>query len=400
MSSLIVLLPRSNATASTEFHGLLADGRGALAQPVQASLLPAPTGTGSEVVAVVPASKLSWHLVDLPRGTGPRTPRLRAILEGLLEDRLLDDPADLHLALAPGGAAEGANWVAACDRAWLRDALQVLDAAGRPANRIVPEFTPEGAPALYAVGTPEEPLLVCTSSDGVLVLPLAAASLPLLPKLPEDTQVLAEPAVAGAAEQVLQHQPQLLPQSDRLRGATRTRWDLAQLEFATTGRARTLKKLSVGWAELLRSPQWRPARWGALALVLVQLVGLNAWAWKERSALAGKQEEQRTILKQSFPQITYTENAPVQMERNLAQLRQSAGGLSGRDLEAMLGALATATPAGKTPAGIEYSAGELRVRGLATGDAQVQPIVQALRRQGYAATAQGDTLTVRPEGTP
>ena len=51
-----------------------------------------------EVVAVVPWQCLSWHAVTLPPHSGPR---LSAVLQGLLEEQLLDDPAQLHLAVAP-----------------------------------------------------------------------------------------------------------------------------------------------------------------------------------------------------------------------------------------------------------------------------------------------------------
>jgi len=52
-----------------------------------------------DVVAVVPLQVLSWHRVNLPQGSLPKSRladrsanRLRAILDGLLEDQLLDDP--------------------------------------------------------------------------------------------------------------------------------------------------------------------------------------------------------------------------------------------------------------------------------------------------------------------
>ena len=50
------------------------------------ALLPA-AGRAVEVVAVVPAARLSWQRVRLPRGIGARSPRLRAVLAGLLEAR-------------------------------------------------------------------------------------------------------------------------------------------------------------------------------------------------------------------------------------------------------------------------------------------------------------------------
>src|SRR4051812_42786250 len=103
MSSIFVLLPTRQVTASSEFEYLVSpDGRSMAAHAsAPAALLPPPAGAGSEVVAIAPAAALSWHRVELPKGTGPRSPRLRAVLEGLLEDRLLDEPDQLHFALEP-----------------------------------------------------------------------------------------------------------------------------------------------------------------------------------------------------------------------------------------------------------------------------------------------------------
>jgi general secretion pathway protein L len=401
MSSTYVLLPARAATAQTEFEYLVSsDGRTVRTHAsAPAALLPAPAGAGTELVAIAPAAALSWHQVELPKGVGPRSPRLRAVLEGLLEDRLLDEPEQLHFALQPQ-AGGGPAWVAVCDREWLRAATQALETAGRPASRIVPEFAPDGEPTLYALGDPEQPQLVCAGRQGVWNLPLTAASLPLLPQLPDTTRVVAEPAVAALAEQVLQHTPVLQPAPERLLAAAAGGWDLAQFEFASSGRARAFKKFSTGWGDLLRAPQWRPARWGAALLVLVQLVGLNAWAWKERSALEAKRQQARSILTQTFPNVRAVVDAPVQMEREVAALRQAAGSASGRDLETMLGVVAAAAPAGRAAQSIEYNGTELRLRGLAGNDAEARPLLQALRGQGYAGTLQGDVLVVKPETQP
>jgi general secretion pathway protein L len=403
MSSLYVILPRSPASAATEFEYLLTpDGRSvSLHATASAALLPAPAGAGSETVVIVPAAALSWHRVELPKGTGARSPRLRAVLEGLLEDRVLDELDALHFAIEPGALPDRSAWVAVCDRERLRATLNALEAAGRPVSRVVPEFAPEGDAVLYALGEEEQAQLVCASRDGVLVVPLSAASLALLPAdLPQATPVIAEPAVAALAEQLLQRTPRLQSPAERLLSSAQTGWDLAQLEFASSGRTRAFKKLSTGWASLLRAPQWRAARWAAIVLIAVQLLGLNAWAWRERNSLAAKREAGRTILTQTFPNIRAIVDPPQQMEREVAALRQVTGGVSPRDLEAMLGALATAVPPGRSATGLEYTGTELRVRGVAGSDAEAQPLLMALRSRGYTGALQGDVLTIRQEGQP
>lgn len=114
------------------------------------ALLPRPQRR-EEVVALLPAAALSWHRISLPAGLGRSGARLQAALVGLLEDRLLQDPTQLHLALPAHWAAGEPTWVAACDKAWLHAHLQALDEAGLSVQRIVPELAP--APQVSA-GTP------------------------------------------------------------------------------------------------------------------------------------------------------------------------------------------------------------------------------------------------------
>jgi len=402
MSALIVLLPPEPASASAEYEyavtndGTAADSHGT----AQAALLPLPARGGAEVVAVVPAAKVSWHRVELPKGSTAGSPRLRAVLEGLLEDQLLDEPEALHFALPPQVRTGAPVWVATCDRGWLRDALQALEAAQRPVSRIVPEFAPEGEPVLYALGEPQHPVLVLAGGDGVITLPLAAQALSLLPSLPEATRCVAEPAVAAQAEQVLQHRPELQQAPQRWLQAAQSDWDFAQFEFSSSGRARAMKKLGTAWSDLLAAPQWRAARWGALALVAVNLVGLNAWAWRERSALDHKRAVMRQILTETFPHVKVAVDAPVQMAREVAALRQTTGAVSGRDLEAMLGALGSAPGQQGSAAALEYGNGELRVRGIASNQDEAEPFISALGGRGYNAALQGDTLVVTKGSTP
>ena len=402
MSSLIFLLPNTPLTAATEFaYVLTPDGRTVgdhATAPL--ALLPRAAGAGAEVVAIAPASALSWHQVELPKGVTVASPRLRAVLEGLLEDRLLDEPESLHFAIAPNARPGAAVWVAVCARQWLRDAVLALEAAGRPISRIVPEFAPEDPLALHAVGDADNATLVLSGNDGVLAVPLSAHALGMLPALPEDTGCLAEPAVAALAEQLLQHPVQLQQASQRWLRAAQSGWDLAQSEFASSNRARAVKRLAALWGDILRAPQWRPARWGAIVLVAANLVGLNAWAWKERSGVAAKRESVQRILTTTFPQVKVVVDAPLQMEKEVALLRQSAGATSSRDLEAMLGELALVAPPQRPLASIDYSGGELRVKGLVSSPPEAAALAESIRARGYAADLRGDTLVLSVREAP
>ena len=403
MSTLILHLPPSAPGPQTEIgYTLTTDGHTAARHGSAApALLPA-TGRAGEVVAVAPVRALSWQRVALPQGLAlSNAARLRTVLEGLLEDRLLDDPAQLHFALAPGARPGESAWVAVCDRAWLRQCLQVLEAAGRPVGRIVPEFAPAAgeAPAYYALGTPEEAQFLATGQELALV-PLAAAPV-LLARSEATEDIQADPAVTALAERLFTgRRVALSTASERALRAARGAWDLAQLDLASSGRARALRKAGSGASAFLRAPQWRAARWGAGLLVAAHLAGLNAWAWQERQALAAKEAGVRGALTQTFPQVKVVVDAPVQMEREVARLRQAAGGLSARDLEPLMAAAGQALPAGAQPTGIEYANGALRLRGLDLAADALATLRERLGAAGYQAQADGDSLLVRAEGQP
>lgn len=402
MSALIVALPPHPASAATDFAYVVTNDGASVTRfgQAQAAVLPAPAHAGGEVVAVVPATMLSWHRIELPRGVTPRSPRLRAVLEGLLEDQLLDEPESLHFALQPGARSEAPAWVATCDREWLRSAVQFLEVTGRPVSRIVPEFAPQEPPALYAMGDPDDARLVAVTGDGVTTLPLSAGALALLPALPEDTACIAEPAVAQLAEQVMQHQPILQQASERWVRAAHSAWDLAQFELSSSGGARALKRLATLWTDVVAAPEWRAARWGAVLLIVGNLVGLNAWAWRERAAIETKREMMQRTLTQTFPDVKVVVDAPVQMEREIGALRQASGATSGRDLEAMLAALTAAVPPQRAITGIDYSSGELRARGLGLGANEQRSATAAMKTRGYKATSNGDVLVVTQELQP
>ena len=412
MSTLLLHLPLAAPGPHTEYsYTLTADGHSAVRHGSCApALLPMP-GRAGETVAVVPVRALSWLRVALPQNLPlNNAPRLRAVLDGLLEDRLLDDPAQLHFALQPGARAGESAWVAVCSRAWLQQCLQQLEAAGRPVARIVPEFAPLAASAEYfALGSPGDAQLLATSQgeeQALALLPLAAAPALLaeVPSQSEDSPTLqADPAVAELVEDLLGRPVQIVTAAERALRAARSDWDLAQLDLASHGRTRLLRKAGSAAGALLRAPQWRAARWGAALLLGAHLLGLNAWAWQERQALTAKQAQVRSVLKQTFPQIQVVVDAPVQMQRELAQLRQGAGGISEHDLEPLLATTGQALQgiAGASlPQAIDYQNGELRLRGLDVTGELSATLRERLAGSGYQAQASDNALTIRPEAQP
>lgn len=378
-----------------------------------ATLLPA-ASRGTEVLAVVPASQLSWHRVTLPRGVTAGSPRLRATLVGLLEESVLDDAEQLHFALAPDATAGAPAWVAVCDRAWLSAHLHALEAAQHPVHRIVPELAPaEGHARLWVTGDEERAQVAWTGDNvagGVQVLPLGGATVPLLPlarhadsaeaDAAADTPVFAEPAVAALAEQLLQRRVTLQQAPQRALQASRNGWDLAQGELAQSSRARTGKRMAAGWRDFVHAPAWRPARWGLALLLLAHLLGINAWAWRERADLQARNDQIRSALTQTFPQVKVVVDPPLQMARELAALRQAAGAASPRDLEPMLGALGAALTGAASATALEYSGGELRLTGMRLPASDLAGTNERLRTSGYALAPDGEALVLREVRAP
>jgi general secretion pathway protein L len=405
MSILIITLAATPLDAATVCDYVLShDGRTVAAQS-QAPLALLPViGQAGEVVLVVPARQLSWHHVQLPKGTLARqywqdaSPlRIRAVLDGLLEERLLDETAQLHFAIEPQPRPDAPVGVAVCDRAWLQAALQALEQAGRPVSRIVPEFAPDTlADTLYVTGTPDDAQMVFAAQGGVAVWPLTPAAVALL-DWPEARPLVAEPAVAALAEHQFKRSVTLQPAAAQRLQAITSSWDLAQFEFLNSSRALIFKRMMAALGRFTSAPRWRAARFALLTLGLVNLVGLNAWAWKEQSLMNSRRAAVRELLTRTFPSVRVVVDAPLQMAREVATLQQLSGAPTTRDFDVMLSAVATAAPVNKAPAAIEFVAGELRLRGWQLPAQEVAPLAFKLKPQGYVVSAEGDSLLIKQD---
>ena len=402
MNTLAVYLPHSAAGVTLAYdYALIADGHNVIDYAcVSAALLPG-TARAGQVVAVVPVELLSWHRVELPKGMGTGSARLRPVLEGLLEEQLLDETTQLHLALGPAnGPGGGPVWVAACDKSWLHGHLQALEAAQYRVSRVVPEFAPDaGALRMHVIIDAGVPQLIITGGQaaGVMRLPLTLAALALVPITEDDEEILifAEPEVIELAEKFLQHKVELTTRPQRWLEAARSSWDLAQFELASSSRLRAIKRLTMFTQELLHASAGRPARLGFAILVVIHLAGLNIWSWQFQNNLQTRRTAIATTLTQTFPQIKLVVDAPLQMERELVVLRQTSGTLSSRDLEPVLAAFGSVARGEVSIGAIDFMAGETRLKGMQLGVLEASRISEQLQRQGYAARQDGDSFFIQ-----
>lgn len=374
-------------------HGQVADEHGQSPIP----LLP----RDQDLVLVVPAHALSWHQVALPKVPAKR---LRAVLDGLLEEQLLVDTAEVHFALAPGARPGQAAWVCACDRAWLRRLLDQLEAAGRPVSRIVPAVTPlaEGTPARHLAFDAEGQIWLAsmhTHGVGLQTLDGAQAMAGLLAWglwPPEQASWLADPAAVAQAERCLpdaRWQPQ--PLADTLLAAAAGPWNLAQFDLSLSAGTRIGQRWRQRARTFAHDPVWRPARWGVLALLVALIGGLNTAAWLQERRIAQKSAAVEALLRDSFPHVSVVLDAPTQMAQELQRLR-AAGGVPGpQDLEPLLAAVGRALPTGQAgPPTLDYDGRGLSLGGWAVAPEALAALREALVSQGLAARIDGTVLRV------
>lgn len=408
MRTLIIQLPLGLPNPATQYAHASVQAGGSAPFQLQWSaidLLPA-AEQHTETVVLLPALTLSWHPVELPPGLHKQPARLLAALQGLLEERLLDEPAQLHMALQPDWQNAARPWVAVCERTWLQAHLQALEGAGLTINRIVPEFNPSTDHLqVTALGDPESGWLWMTHAEhGVWGQPIQSLG-PIgqvLNMPPEDLQTAefrSEPGAVAWASAWSGQAAKMVSPGQHWLGATAAAWDLAQFDFRTHARARYVQRLQRAVGMLWHSHDWRPARWGLVLILVGQLVGLNVWAWKTRSDWQAQQDQWTHLLREAFPNTRVVIDAPLQMAREVERLRQASGQLNANDLEAMLAALGQALPVGITPPGQwTYEPGQLRLKGFKASSADQVTLQKALAQRGYLWRAEGDggLMTVTP----
>ena len=399
-----------------------------------------------EVWAWVPAAALSWHKVTLPAGLQKQASRLKPALQALLEEALLEEADSMHLALQPGWQAGSPVWVAACNKSWLQTHLQQLQSLGHGVHRILPEWAPaltlnqsssgntstldSSAPfaSAWIGGTPEDAWLWVNDLEGAWRLPLEAGLMFWAGRLnaasashssPVDVGppliIQASPAVAelaqksllnlqskvssGLAEQISMWRIETLPTQERMLRAADTQWDLAQFEFAAHGSARWRQSLTRAWQSFAHDAAWRPARWGVLALLALQFLGLNGVSWQLNDKLKTQRELQKNVLTQTFPNVPVVDPS-LQMARELARLQRNAGSLKPGDLESVLSAVGASLPEAQAISALDFmgrgeaSSSETKLQGLALSSGQEKEFVQALRAKGYEAQPSGTAWRV------
>jgi len=339
------------------------------------------------VLAVTPDSALSWFHVNLPKAGRAR---MRAALAGLMEETLLDDPEQLHFAIESGATGGGKSWVAVLHKAWLVDHLAALEAAHVFVDRVAPASWPQ-SPSLghfYGFELSETGLtgqigLRWSSSDGVADLRLDGSLVRKLfpPAAMPVAEWTATPAAAEAAEAWLGSHVTVVSPALHYLKAVNSPWNLRQFDLAPRARgARALRQLYRG----AMHRAWRPVRMGLVGLLVVQLLGINLWAWHQRAGLDARRTTIEQVLRSTHPQVRAVLDPEVQMQRETALLRAAAGRPGDDDLESLLGAAASAWPADRGPIdGLRFEPGRLTLSSTGWRNDQIEAFRGALHSGGW-----------------
>jgi general secretion pathway protein L len=415
MSTLVVQIPprrrlhagspldaeAKSSTLATDYHYVTSPNGLALQSQGQcaASLLPKAT----HIVAVLHEADVSWHRITLPRAPAAR---LRAALDGVLEEALIADVQDVHLALAPGAAAGQSAWIAAVDRRWLQAELAALEKAEVFVDRVVPMAWPDEPPlghfAETVTGTDAASQGLALSwahAGGVATLRLQGGlARALVPTpAPQGTRWSASPGAAAAAEQWLGAPVPVMPAGPRLLQAARSLWNLRQFDLER--RTRGARALRDSMRRFL-SPEWRSVRWGVGVLAVAQIVGLNLWAWHQSRAIDARQAQMQNLVKATYPRVSPLDvqrDAMAVMQRESQALRTQAGKPGDTDLETMLQAAAAAWPADRPAvSNLRFELGRLTLAASGWSDAQIEHFRSLLRPGGWQVeVAEGRLVLTR-----
>jgi general secretion pathway protein L len=358
------------------------------------------------VVAVLHDDDVSWHRITLPKANAARMP---AALTGVLEEALLGESGEMHLALSPRAVGGESAWVAAADKAWLQAQLAALEKIQVFVDRVVPMSWPDDPPtAHFAEMHEDDPsrgvALHWSHPDGVVTLRLQGGlARALLPN--PTTQVMrwsTSPGAAGAAEQWLGAPVSVMPVGERLLQASRSLWDLRQFDLARRTRGARAVRDSI---RQFMSPRWRPMRWGLIGFLGLNIAALNVSAWQQREVIKSKKAAVLSVARAAFPQVNAIdlERDPAAVVAREAQaLRASAGKPGDQDLETLLQAAAAAWPQGQSPMNdLKFESGRLSLVAPSWNNGPAgQQFRDVLRPAGLQVQTNGARLTVSRVNSP
>jgi len=385
----------------------LCDDKGALLQSGIAPLATLPKG--HECVAIVAADRVMSIAVTLPPG-GRR--RWQAVLPYVAEEYTLADPEENHV--VPGLAiSDGRRMIAVMDKSWLTRIVDAAQNAKLSLRRMVAEtFLPALTADCWTLVWDGSGGFVKTGAASGTALDIGDANTPPLalrlsldaaPQVPKKIEIRFTQDIAPEQRNM----PQWADLQLSLVAGADWDWRRAAIpEDALNllwGNLAPRAKIQEWW------PKLRPAAYLLLAVLALEIVGSNIeWGLllNEKSQLT--KNMQRTF-RATFGDAVALVNAPLQMQRNLAELRHAAGLPDAGDFLPLLHLASSslaALPAGSVVA-MHYEAGRLDIDIKLARKADFTSLKQSMQSSGLGVrigeirdlgNGADAKLTLLPEG--
>ncbi len=394
MSILRIYFSNNWRDSSSPCPWALCDESGAVLQSGNSPLAALPKG--KECIGIAAPDRVLSVSAKLP----PKSRRRwQEALRFVAEEYTLPDPESNHV--VPGPAlGDGRMMLAVVDKPWIKRIVEACRTANLSLRRMVPEtfmpaFTPgawtlvwDGSSGFVRTGAASGMALDNGNSDTPpLTLRLSLNSLPnSSPPTPPEKIEVRFPQQVPEAQRIL---PQWnVPPAALSAGPV---WDWRHAPVP----ADALNLLWGDFAPRARISEWWP-HFRPLAIILLAVLGVETigsnlqWAMLANEKKSLTQDMERSF-RATFGESHTLVNAPLQMQRNLAELRHTAGLQDDSDFLPLLDAAASTfavLPAGSV-LGLHYESGRLDADVRLVRSNDFQDLLKRLQNKGLSVQ-QGD----------
>jgi general secretion pathway protein L len=362
----------------------LCEDSGAVVQSGTGALATMPKA--GECIAILAPERVLFVNVKTPPGSRRQW---KTALPFLAEGQTLPDPEENHVVLAAQPAG-GQAALAIADKAWLRRVADACRTAGLPLRRAVPEvLLPPLVKSGWTIAWNGSGGFVRNGACSGMALDAGdGASAPVALRLMLNDTSLPQPESMTL---------RLMPGTETMPG-----WDNFPVQMKAGDPwdwrrapipADVPNLLAGELAPPSRPQEWwprlRPAAYILLALLLVETLGGNLqWAVLAHEEGSLKQAMEHAFRK-AFGNEVAMVNAPLQMRRNMADIKHGAGQEDDNDFFPLMDLSARALA--KLPAGsvreVHFEGGQLEVEVNAASAAELDALQAALRNSGLAVRA-------------
>jgi len=366
----------------------LCDDSGAVLQSGSGTLASMPKV--KECIGIVAPERTLLLSVKTPPGARRQW---KAALPFLAENQTLPDPEENHVVL--GAAADGGRVnLLIADKAWLRRMVEACRTASLPVRKVVPEvllpaLAPQGWTLVWnGVGG----FVRSGAGSGMALDGGDAATPPVALQLMLDNSALSRPDKINVrlmphpsgAETALPHWEKFpLPL------VADEAWDWRRAPISADATNLLAGELAPPSRPLEWWPKLRPAAYLVLMVLCVEMLGGNVqWA-----ILAYEKQSLKSAMDASFRKAFGSEgalvNAPLQMQRNMADIKHGAGLEDESDFIPLMNLSARAL--GKLPPNamreLHYESGRLEVEINVATTGELEALQTGLRNSGLAVRA-------------